>query len=100
MVSSSAGRYTGIVDDVADGPVVVVEGGGDDGVDVVAAVVGSALVVEVVPPAVSGVQANVSTAMATRGRRLARLTSSIVPDIPDHPSTVMVPVMSGWIWQK
>jgi hypothetical protein len=99
MVSSSAGRYSGIVDDDVGGPVVVVEGD-DDGVDVVAVVVGSALVVVVVTPAVSGVQANVSTAMATRGRRLDRLTSSILPDIPDHPSTVMVPVMSGWIWQK
>lgn len=40
------------------------------------------------------------TARATMAMRANRLTTSIVPDVPNHPSTVMVPVICGWIWQK
>ena len=71
-----------------------------DGVTTLDEVVGAGVVVAVVTSAESEVQATANTAMTTSGRRIARLTSSIVPDIPNHPSTVMVPVIFGWIWQK
>jgi hypothetical protein len=75
---------------VADSPDVVTRA--------VEVVVGSVVVVVTSPP--SEVHAATRTAVASRGRRKARLTSSIVPEELSYPSTVIVPVMFGWMEQK